>query len=174
MGYILILFGLNNRYSFVGIFSLLINHALIDFLFYIIVALLIYVFKKSDTPILYSFYRYRYIIYIILLSKLGFPIAFGFNSSWNYILSVIISKNYILFIPFLIEKISIILLFNRYYFVFYKENHDDRTYLFLDNKISIKTNYMLAVLVIFGLIIFISCFEGIISNILFNFISNLR
>lgn len=174
LGYILILFGLNNKYSFVGLFSLLINHALVDFLFYIIVALLIYVFKKSDTPILYSFYRYRYVIYIILLSKLGFPIAFGFNSGWSYILSVIISKNYFLFIPFLIEKISVILLFNRYYFVFYKENHDDRTYLFLDNKISIKTNYMLAVLVIFGLIIFISFFEGVISNILFNFISNLR
>ena len=172
LGYILILFGLNNEYSFVGIFSFLINHTMIDFLFYIIVALLIYVFQKSDIPILYSFYKYRYIIYFIILSKLGFPIAFGFNSSWNFILATVVSKNYLLFIPFLIEKISLIILFNRYYFVFYKENHDEHIYLFLDNKISIKTNYMLAILVIFCLVIFISLFEGIISNILFNFLSN--
>ena len=58
IGYILILIGMNNEYSFVAMFSFLINHILIDFLFYVIVALLIYVFKKSDTPILYSFYRY--------------------------------------------------------------------------------------------------------------------
>lgn len=174
LGYILILIGLNNQYSFIGIFSFLINHTLIDFLFYIIVALLIYVFKKSDVPVLYSFYNYRYIIYFILLSKLGFPIAFGFNSSWNYILSTIISKNYFLFIPFLVEKVSIILLFNRYYFVFYKEVHDEHIYLSLDNKISMKTNYMLAILIIFLLILFVSFSEGIISNILFDFLSNVR
>lgn len=174
LGYILILIGLNNEYSFVGIFSFLINHILIDFLFYIIVSLLIYVFKKSDVPILYSFYKYRYIIYFILLSKLGFPIAFGFNSAWNYILSTIISKNYFLFIPFLIEKISIILLFNRYYFVFCKENHDEHIYLSLDNQISMKTNYMLAIIIIFLLIVFVSISEGIISNILFNFLSSMR
>ena len=164
----------HNEYSFVAMFSFLINHILIDFLFYVIVALLIYVFKRSDTPILYSFYRYRYIVYIILLSKLGFPIAFGFNSTWNYILAVIISKNYLLFIPFFVEKICLILLFNRYYFVFYKEiNTNNHTYLILDDKISIKTNYMLAIMLIFGLVIFISFFEGNISNILFNFF-NLR
>ena len=174
IGYILILIGMNNEYSFVAIFSLLINHVLVDFLFYVIVALLIYIFKRSDTPILYSFYKYRYIMYIILLSKLCFPIAFGFNSSWNYILSVIVNKNYFLFIPFFVEKICLILLFNRYYFIFYKESSNtNHPYLILDNRISIKTNYMLAIMLIFGLIILISFFEGSISNILFNFF-NLR
>ena len=63
---------------------------------------------------------------------------------------------------------------NRYYFIFYKESSNtNHPYLILDNRISIKTNYMLAIMLIFGLIILISFFEGSISNILFNFF-NLR
>ena len=172
LGYVIILIGLNNSYSFVSIISFLINHILVDFLFYLVAALCIYMFGKSNTPILYSFYKYKYIIYAIVLSKLAFPIAFGFNSFWNFILAAIEGKQYYLLFPFLIEKICMILLFVRYYFVFAKETKDEYRYLELENKISINTNYMMAIMIMFFLIIAISFSEGVITEVLFDFISN--
>ena len=168
LGYILILLGLNNNYSFISIMSFLSNHILIDFLFYLICAVLIYIYKKSDTFVLYSFIDYKYIIYIILLSKLCFPIACGFNGNWYYLLSVINGKQYYLFIPFLIEKLMLITLFIRYYMIFSKELKDKYVYVNIKEKISLNTNYMISIFLIFIIIIFISFFELNIINIFSN------
>ncbi len=172
LGYVVMLMGINNNFSFVSIISFLINHVLINFLFYLIAALCIFLFGKSDTPIVYAFNRYKYIIYAIVLSKLAFPIAFGFNSYWNFALSVIESRTYYLSIPFVVEKTVMVFLFVRYYFVFYKESKEAYSFLELENKISINTNYMMAILIMFFLVVLISFFEGIIGNVLFEFISS--
>lgn len=172
-GYILILFGLNNAFGFASIMSFLINHILFNFLFYIIIALCINLFKKSDTPLLYAFYKYRVIIYTIVLSKLLFPIAFSFNSYWSFLLSSIENKQYYLFIPLIFEKIAMAILFVRYYFVFNqdykKEGHE---YLDSINKIKTNNGYIITILILFITIIGISFFEGNIFNILLNFSVN--
>jgi formate hydrogenlyase subunit 3/multisubunit Na+/H+ antiporter MnhD subunit len=170
LGYIVILLGINNEYSFVSTISFLINHILIDFLFYIVVALCLFLFKKSETPMLYVFNKYKYVIYSIVLSKMMLPIAFGFNSNWNFILAITKDKHYYLFAPFIIEKISMVLLFVRYYFVFCKETKEGIVAIPVNQKINIHTNFMLVILVMFFLIVVVSLSEGIIANVLFNFI----
>ena len=170
LGYVVILMGINNSFSFVSVISFLINHVLINFLFYLIVALCIFLFGKSDTPIIYSFSKYKYIVYAVVLSKMAFPIAFGFNSYWNFVLSVVESKTYYLFVPFIVEKVVMIFLFARYYFVFCKEAKGESSYIELENKISLNTNYMMAIFIMFFLVIVISFLEGIIGDILFDFV----
>ena len=170
LGYVIILIGMNNDYSFISMTSFLINHVLVNFLFYLITALCVYLYGKSDTPILYSFVKYNYIIYAIVLSKLCLPIASGFNSSWNYILSVIEEKSYYLFLPFIIEKSFMIFLFVRHYLVFTKEVKEEYTYLDIHKQISLNTNYMLSIFVLFSLIVIVSLFENSISNALLKFI----
>ncbi len=172
LGYILILLGLNNAYGFAGIISFLTNHILFNFLFYIIVAFSIYLFKKSDTALLYAFYRYRFVIYAIILSKLLFPIAFSFNSYWSFMLSVIQNKEYYLFIPILFEKIIMALLFVRYYFVFTKDYKEGQEYLDSVNKVKLNNNYVIAIIILSFSIIGISFLEGNISSILLNFSVN--
>lgn len=172
LGYVIILLGLNNQYSFVSIVSFLINHMMVNFLFYLITALCIYLFQKSDSPIIYAFYKYRYIVFAVILSKLAFPIAFGFNSYWNFILSVISQKQYYLFIPFIVEKVFMTFLFTRYYYIFYKESKEQYNLIDLENKIHVNTNYMMAILVLFLLIVVISIFEGTISSILLEYAMN--
>ena len=172
LGYVIILIGLDNDYSFVSVISLLINHVLVNYLFYIIAALCIFLFGKSNTPVLYCFYKYRYIIYTIVLSKLSFPLAFGFNGDWNYILSVVHDGAYYLFIPFLFEKVLMVFLFIRYYYVFSREPREDYVYFTnLNTKVSFNTNYMMSIFVIYFLVISISFLEGTIGNVLFDFIS---
>ena len=172
LGYVIILIGLDNDYSFVSIISLIINHVLVNYLFYIIVALCVFLFGKSNTPVLYCFYKYRYIIYTIILSKLSFPIAFGFNADWNYILSTIHEGAYYLFIPFIFEKVLTIFLFVRYYYVFSREPREDYMYFTnISTKISINTNYMVSIFVLYFLVISVSFLEGTLGNILFNYIS---
>ena len=171
LGYIIILCGLNNNYSFVSIISFLINHTFIDFLFYLIVALIIFICKKSDIPTLHLFSNHKYMIYCILLSKLCFPIASGFNSNWNYILSVSSKNNYYLFIPFVFEKIVITILLTRYYLLFTQQTKEQYVYIDIYNKISLNSNFLVSIIVIFVLIIIISFFENPINNILFNYIN---
>ena len=172
-GYILILFGLNNAYGFVSIISFLINHMLFNFMFYIVVALCINLFEKSDTPLLYAFYKYRFIIYAIVLSKLLFPIAFGFNSYWSFMLSSIENKQYYLFIPIIFEKVMMSFLFVRYYFVFNQDyKKEEHNYLDLINKTKLNNGYIVAILILFISIIGVSFFEGSIFNILLNFSVN--
>jgi len=171
LGYIVMLIGIDNDFSFVSIISFLINHVLVNFLLYLIAALCISLFGRSDTPILYAFYRYKYLVYSITLSKLAFPVAFGFNSYWNFALSVVESRTYYLFIPFIFEKVAMIFLFLRYYLVFCKEPKEDYYSLNLENRISIKTNYMMAIFIMFFLIVIISFCEGVIGNILFESVS---
>ncbi len=173
LGYVIILIGIDNDYSFVSIISFLINHVLVNYLFYIIAALCIFLFGKSNTPVLYCFYKYRYIIYTIILSKLSFPIAFGFNGDWNYILSSVYSGSYYLLIPFIFEKVLMVFLFIRYYYVFSREPREDYVYFTdLNTKVSFNTNYMMSIFVIYFLIISTSFLEGMIGNVLFDFVSN--
>ncbi|MDD2840314.1 MAG: proton-conducting transporter membrane subunit [Rickettsiales bacterium] len=172
LGYILILFGLNNAYGFVGIVSFLINHILFNFLFYIIAALCINLFKKSDTPLLYAFYKYRFIVYTVVLSKLLFPIAFSFNSYWSFMLSAIQNKQYYLFIPIIFEKVIMVFLFVRYYFVFVQDYKEEHNYLDLTDKIKLNNSYVVTILILVLLIIGISFFEGNIFNVLLNFSVN--
>ena len=101
---------------------------------------------------------------------MAFPIAFGFNSYWNFVLSVVESKTYYLFVPFIVEKVVMIFLFARYYFVFCKEAKGESSYIELENKISLNTNYMMAIFIMFFLVIVISFLEGIIGDILFDFV----
>jgi hypothetical protein len=166
------LFGLNNAYGFVGIVSFLINHILFNFLFYIIAALCINLFKKSDTPLLYAFYKYRFIIYIVVLSKLLFPIAFSFNSYWSLMLSTIQNKQYYMFIPIIFEKVIMVFLFVRYYFVFVQDYKEEHNYLDLTDKIKLNNSYVVTILILLLLIIGISFFEGNIFNVLLNFSVN--
>ena len=159
LGYIIILFGINNEYKLYSIVSFFLNHILINFIFYIIVALFIFLYSKSDTPIIYSFINYRYMIYIIILSKLFFPFGFGFLSNWYYILSIINEKKYFLFIPFIFEKISISFLLIRYYMTFTKSLKEYHNFD-IKEIISLKTNYMISILTIFIIIMIFSLFEG--------------
>lgn len=172
LGYILILFGLNNTYGFVSIISFLTNHILFNFLFYIFVVLCINLFEKSDTPLLYAFYRYRFIIYAIVLSKLLLPIGFSFSSYWNFMLSAIQAKQYFLFIPLLFEKVMMAFLFMRYYFVFTKSYKEEYNYLDINETVQLEKNHILVIVVLSLLIILISIFEGNISDILFNSMTN--
>jgi multicomponent Na+:H+ antiporter subunit D len=168
IGYMIILLALNNDYAFVSMISLLINRTLTDFLFYIIVALCLHLFNKADTAILYSFYKYRCIIYTIVLSKLFFPIGLGFNSVWNFLMASIEANSYFLFIPFVIEKSAIIFILLKYYFVFCKETKD-YVYLDINDRLSLDTSFVLTILLMFLLIVGISFCGNAIIKILFEY-----
>lgn len=170
LGYVIILMGIDNNYSFVSMILFLMHHILIDFLFYIIVILCLFLFHKTDIPVLYAFNKYRYIIYSIVLSKMLFPIAFGFSSSWNFVLAIVEGKYYYLFIPFIIEKLSIILLFVKYYFVFCKEPRDGLCNVSIDQTINFKMDFVMIIAIIIFLIFAVSIFESNINNALFDFI----
>lgn len=172
LGYILLLFGLNNLYGFISIISFLINHILFNFLFYIFVVLCINLFEKSDTPLLFAFYKYRFLIYGIILSKLLLPIGFSFGSYWNFMLSAIEAKQYFLFVPLLFEKIMMVFLFLKYYFIFTKEHKEKYNYLDINEVIKLNKNHVVVIFILSLLIILVSIFEGNISSMLLNSISN--
>jgi len=171
LGYIVILLGIDNHYSFVSIISLLINHVLTNFLFYIITVLCVRLFGRSDVSILYAFNNYKVIIYALLLSKMLFPVALGFNAYWNFVIAVFRDKKYYLAIPLVIEKISLASVFVRYYFVFCRERKKHMFLQNLDNKITLKTDYMLVILSMFFLIVVVSMSGGVVTDILLNHIT---
>lgn len=173
LGYVLILLGLNNSYGFVSIVLFLINHVLFNFLFFIITALFINLFQKSNIFLLYAFYKYRFIIYTIILSKLLFPIAFGFTSYWSFMLSTIEEKQYYLFAPIIFEKIMMAFLFAKCYLIFNQDyNKEERNYLDLLEQIKLNNGYIITILMLSLAVLGVSFFEGNISNILLNFSVN--
>ena len=169
LGYIFILLGLNNVNSFVSIMLLIMNHLTIDFFFYIMIMICLHLFQKSDTPIIYVFYKYKFLVFAIILSKLMFPIGFGFSSSWNYILAVLNGNKYYLILPLVAEKIVMTLIFTRYYLIFSKEPKENYKYLDLFDRISISTNYVILLIFVFSLIIGLSLFDNKILDTLLKF-----
>jgi len=168
-GYILIAFGVGNSYAITSIFLFVLNHLVINFLFYILVAMLLFLFQKSETAMLYAFKKYSFIIYIILLSKLMFPIGFGFDSLWYLILSIIQKKDYYLFIPIIIEKIAMVSLLIRYYYALTQEEREGYTYLDLDNKINFRLKHVLPVAIVFILMLISTIFSKNIVETILNF-----
>lgn len=164
LGYILILFGLNNNYKITSIILFLINHCLVNFLFYILAIFCLSIFEKSDLGLLYAFYKYRFIIYILLLSKLLFPIGFGFSSYWNFMLSIAQNKEYFLFIPLIVEKAAISILFLKVCFLFAKEHKDDYNYIDLTQNITLKNNYIISMFVLLFFIVLSVFLEGNVVN----------
>jgi multicomponent Na+:H+ antiporter subunit D len=172
LGYISILISLNNNYGFVSMILFIINYTLINFLLYVICALFFYLYRKTDLAILKTFCNYDIIIYSIFFSKLCFPIAFGFSANWTFLLSVIEKESYFLLIPFIIEKSAIIVLLARCYLIFC-EKKESKEYIYFDiaNGITLKTNFIIMIIIIFILIVGISFFEFDITNALLKYIN---
>jgi formate hydrogenlyase subunit 3/multisubunit Na+/H+ antiporter MnhD subunit len=147
-GYLIILIALNNQYSIISSVSFIINHIFVDFLFYIIVSLIAFYYKKTDTIFLYFFKKYRYIVYMLLLIKIGFPVGFGFSANWNLLLSIIDEKEYYLFIPFLIEKISLINFLYKTNYSFTQEKKGELKYIIDNTNIYKNNNYMLIIIIL--------------------------
>lgn len=169
LGYVLILLGLNNNYKDISIILFLINHCLINFLFFAIALFCVSIFKKPSNGFLYVFYKYRFIIYALILSKLLFPISFGFDCYWNFMLSIVQNKEYYLFIPLIFEKIIMVFLFTKYCFIFAREHKEEYMYINLEKKISIKNNNIILICILLSIIVLATIFQNSIINVLSDF-----
>ncbi|MDR3290421.1 MAG: hypothetical protein LBT02_04060 [Rickettsiales bacterium] len=118
-GYIIILFTMqNNKYAGISLYSFFYNYLLIDYLYYIIIAMFVDCYKHNNIIYMNFFSKYRYIVYAIIFSKIGFPIAFGFNANWNFLLAVFEKNAFYLAIPFAVEKTVCIILLYKFNNVF--------------------------------------------------------
>ena len=123
---------LDEDYKDISIILFLVNHCLINFLFFAIALFCVSIFKKPSNGFLYVFYKYRFIIYALILSKLLFPISFGFDCYWNFMLSIVQNKEYYLFIPLIFEKIIMVFLFTKYCFIFAREHKEEYMYIVIN------------------------------------------
>jgi formate hydrogenlyase subunit 3/multisubunit Na+/H+ antiporter MnhD subunit len=158
IGYLLILSVLNNKYSKNASLSIVMNHVLVDFLFYLIISTMIHFYKKTEIAIIYFFRKFRYVIYMLLFSKLGFPLAFGFSASSNFLLSIISEKAYYLIIPFLLEKMSVIIVLYKMNFMFTQSSKSKLVFLENDENIYIKSPHMIAIAITFLFMVFVGIF----------------
>lgn len=168
-GYILINIGIGSVYATTSIFLFVLNHLVVNFLFYIVVAMLLFLFQKSQTVMLYVFRKYSIIIYLIIASKLMLPIGFGFDSFWFFMLAIIEKGDYYLFIPILLEKIAMITLFVRFYYSLTQEKRKAYTYLNLEDEISFRLKHVLPVSLVLFLLIISTLFSKIIVETILKF-----
>ncbi|GMO58250.1 MAG: hypothetical protein Ta2D_03970 [Rickettsiales bacterium] len=113
-----------NEYSQIAMYSYIYNYMIIDFLFYLILALLNDVYYKNNIVILNLFSKYRYIVYMIMLSKLGFPFGFGYLAETNFLKFIFSEKLYVLLAPYLALKVIYLILLYRFNIVFTKFTKD--------------------------------------------------
>ncbi|GMO62863.1 MAG: hypothetical protein Ta2D_09480 [Rickettsiales bacterium] len=113
-----------NEYSQIAMYSYIYNYMIVDFLFYLILALLNDVYCKNNIVILNLFSKYRYIVYMIMLSKLGFPFGFGYLAETNFLKFIFSEKLYILIAPYLALKAIYLVLLYRFNIVFTKFTKD--------------------------------------------------
>jgi formate hydrogenlyase subunit 3/multisubunit Na+/H+ antiporter MnhD subunit len=159
LGYLMILLGINNRYGIIATASFIFNHVVTNFLFYMIASLFIHFYRRSEVFMLNFFAKYRYIVYCLILSKIGLPIAFGFSSNWNYLQAITIEGLYFLYLPFIVEKFFMIIFLFRVNCIFTQSKKENLEFISADPTLYEGSDYMFTILILFVVLLMTSFFK---------------